>query len=121
VFYTFYNGDTALAAEYVTEISEFYDPGVSPEYGQTFLGWAFDPAETDESRIYSFEELKAQLEATLSESFADGTEKKVYARFMEAYYLRYMVNDGLGNVGVLKSESVRTDAGNGGRQVDFLQ
>ena len=112
IFYTFYNGDTALAAEYVTEISEFYDPGVSPEYGQTFLGWAFDPAETDESRIYSFDELKAQLKATLSEGFADGTEKKVYARFMEAYYLRYMVNDGQGNVGVLKSESVRADASN---------
>ena len=112
IFYTFYNGDTALAAEYITEISEFYDPGVSPEYGQTFLGWAFDPAETDESRIYSFDELKAQLEATLSTRFADGTEIKVYAKFMEAYYLRYMVNDGEGNVGVLKSESVRADASN---------
>ena len=118
IFYTFYNGDTALAAEYVTEISEFYDPGVSPEYGQTFLGWAFDPAETDENRIYSFDELKAQLEATLMTSFADGTEIKVYAKFMEAYYLRYMVNDGEGNVGVLKSESVRVDSSNRTLTVD---
>ena len=118
IFYTFYNGDTALAAEYVTEISEFYDPGVSPEYGQTFLGWAFDPAETDESRIYSFDELKTQLEAELSTSFADGTEKKVYAKFLEAYYLRYMVNDGEGNVGVLKSESVRVDSSNRTLTVD---
>lgn len=110
IFYTFYNGSTTLATEYITKIEDFYDPGVSPQYGQTFLGWAFDPAETDESKMLSFEQLKADLETRLAGTFEDETEVKVYARFHEAYYLRYMVMEGDGTVGVLKSESVRTDA-----------
>ena len=114
IFYSFYNGSSVLAAEYITKVSEFYDPGVAPEYGQTFLGWAYNPAETDENNLFSFEELKADLETYWDENgeaaFVDETEIKVYAKFKEAYYLRYMVVDGDGNIGVLKSDSVRTDA-----------
>lgn len=110
IFYTFYNGSTTLATEYITKIEDFYDPGVSPQYGQTFLGWAYDPAETDEDKMLSFEQLKAALETKLDGAFEDGTEVKVYARFHEAYYLRYMVMKEDGTVGVIKSENVRTDA-----------
>lgn len=110
VFYSFINGNTVLTTEYITKIDEFYDPGVTPEYGQTFLGWAYDAAETNESNILSWDQLKADLQTTLSGSFNDGDEIKVYAKFKEAYYLRYMVMDGEGNVGVLKSDSIRVDA-----------
>ncbi|MBQ3901048.1 MAG: hypothetical protein II736_04920, partial [Clostridia bacterium] len=126
IFYTFYNGGTVLANEYVTarqnastgawETVGFFDPGVSPDYGQTFLGWAFDPAETDENLMYKFEgdqgetTLTTKLEEVLAGTYEDGHEIKVYARFKEAYYLRYIVMDGDGTIGVLKTESVRVDA-----------
>lgn len=110
IFYNFYNGSTVIASEYITKISEFYDPGVSPEYGQTFIGWSFSASETDERKMYSFEELKTQLKNTLAGSFADSTEINVYAKFKEAFYLRYLVMDEEGNVAILKSDSVRTDA-----------
>ena len=45
-------------------------------------------------------------------SFRGGDEIKVYARFKEAYYLRYMVTDHNGDVAVVKSQSVRADAAN---------
>ncbi len=111
IFYTFYNGSTVLAQEYITKIQEFYDPGVSPEYGQTFLGWAYNSAETDESNMLTWEQLKTDLQALLNAGgYKDGKEVNVYAKFKEAYYLRYMVMEDDGTVGVLKSESVRTDA-----------
>ena len=112
LFYTFINGSTVLASEYITSINEFYDPGVSPDYGQTFLGWAYDAAETNENNMLSFEQLKADVEAILAQGFEDGTEIKVYAKFKEAYYLRYMVIDDNGDVAVLKSNHVRVDAAN---------
>lgn len=111
IFYTFYNGSKVLAQEYITKIQEFYDPGVSPEYGQTFLGWAYNSAETDESNMLTWEQLKTDLQALLNAGgYKDGKEVNVYAKFKEAYYLRYMVMEDDGTVGVLKSESVRTDA-----------
>ena len=112
MFYTFYNGSTVITTEYITNIEEFYDPGVTPEYGQTFLGWAYDPAETNEGNMLTWEQLKADLETALAGNFSDGDEIKVYARFKEAYYLRYMVTDETGDVAVLKTQSVRVDAAN---------
>lgn len=111
IFYNFYNGSTVIASEYITKISEFYDPGVSPAYGQTFIGWSFSASETDENKMYSFEELKAQLENTLAGSYADGTGINVYAKYKEAFYLRYLVMDEEGNVAILKSDNVSIDAG----------
>lgn len=111
IAYSFYNGSTVITTEHITKIEEFYDPGISPEYGQTFLGWAYNSAETDESHIYSWEQLKTDLAAKLTEQdFEDSEEIKVYARFKEAYYLRYMVMESNGSVGVLKSDNVRMDA-----------
>ena len=107
MFYTFYNGSTVITTEYITNINEFYDPGVTPEYGQTFLGWAYDAAETNEGNMLTWEQLKADLETALAGSFSDGDEIKVYARFKEAYYLRYMVTDHNGDVAIVKSQSVR--------------
>gem|GEM_PF-3767756 len=116
IFYTFFNGSEVLAKEYITEIGNFYDPGVTPEYGQTFIGWAYDISETNEANMFTFDRLKTDLEAKLSENpktWSDGYEINVYAKFKEAYYLRYMVMDGEGNVGVLgNSQSVRKDAAN---------
>ena len=116
LFYSFYNGSTVLASEYITDVGEFYDPGVTPEYGQTFLGWAHDPAETDENSIFTWEQLRSELAAKYfpggRPNFADGDEVSVYARFKEAWYLRYMVLESDGTVGVLKSDSVRVDAAN---------
>lgn len=119
IFYTFYNGSKVLAQEYITKIQEFYDPGVSPEYGQTFLGWAYNSAETDESNMLTWEQLKTDLQALLNAGgYKDGKEVNVYAKFKEAYYLRYMVMEDDGTVGVLKSESVRTDAADKTKTVD---
>ena len=121
IFYTFHKGSETVATEYLTKIDEFYDPGITVDYGQTFLGWAFDSAETDESKMYTWDQLKTKLAdywengdpAVLpgeTEAWTDGEEIDVYARFHEAYYLRYMVMDADGTVGILKSDSVRTDA-----------
>ena len=110
IFYTFYDGGTTLATEYITKIEDFYDPGVTPEYGQTFLGWAFDPAETDESNMLTFDQLTEDLTDRLHGQYEDETPVSVYAKFKEAYYLRYMVMEEDGTVRVIQSDSVRTDA-----------
>ena len=110
IFYSFISGEEVLTTEYITEIKEFYDPGVSPKYGQTFKGWAYNAAETDEAKMLTFEQLKTDLETWLAETFADGREVKVYAKFKEAYYLRYMVMEDNGEVQVVQTDSVLADA-----------
>ena len=109
--------------EYITDPGEFYDPGVTPEYGQTFLGWAHDPAETDENSIFTWEQLRSELAAKYfpggRPNFSDGDEVSVYARFKEAWYLRYMVLESDGTVGVLKTDSVRVDASDKTRTVYY--
>ena len=37
-------------------LQELYDPGVEPEYGQTFVGWAYTPNETNPTNIYTIED-----------------------------------------------------------------
>lgn len=110
IFYSFISGEEVLTTEYITEINEFYDPGVSPKYGQTFKGWAYNAAETNEANMLTFEQLKTNLETQLAVPFADGTEVKVYAKFKEAYYLRYMVMKDNGEVQVVQTDSVLADA-----------
>ena len=62
--YNFYDGTSLLASEYIRKqdnvLQELYDYGVEPEYGQTFIGWAYSPDETNPSNIYTIEELNQQ-------------------------------------------------------------
>lgn len=112
--YNFYNGTSLLVSEYIKKqdnvLQELYDPGVEPEYGQTFSGWAYAPDETNPSNIYTIEELNQQAAARYNSATEELTEVNVYAIYDEAWYLRYMDQDAQGNATVLNVVRVRKDA-----------
>ncbi|MBP3878546.1 MAG: hypothetical protein J6E44_11380 [Lachnospiraceae bacterium] len=114
--YNFYDGTSLLVSEYIKKqdniIQELYDPGVEPEYGQTFVGWAYAPDETNPSNIYTIEELNQQAAARYNSATEELTEINVYAIYDEAWYLRYMDEDAEGNEVVLNVVRVRKDAAN---------
>ena len=112
--YNFYDGTSLLVSEYIKKqdnvLQELYDPGVEPEYGQTFTGWAYSPNETNPSNIYTIEELNQQAAARYNSATEELTEVNVYAIYDEAWYLRYMDQDAEGNGTVLNVVRVRKDA-----------
>ena len=117
--YNFYNGSENVATEYVKSGENLYDPGLVSEYGQTFIGWAYAPNETDETKIYNIDQLNADLATKLNGDFEDLDEVNVYAVFRNAYYLRYMTQDKDGNVVILKTVTKRTDAADKSYTIDY--
>ncbi len=111
--YNFYNGETPVATQYVKPIdstveenSWLYDPGITSEYGQIFLGWRID----DKGEIMDVDALNRDLAARFEGEYEDGTEINVYAAFTKAWYLRYLNQDNENNTTVLKTISVASDA-----------
>ena len=121
--YNFYDGTNLLVSEYIKKqdnvLQELYDPGVEPEYGQTFIGWAYSPSETNPSNIYTIEELNQQAAARYNSATEELTEINVYAIYDEAWYLRYMDQDAEGNATVLNVVRVRKDAANKNVTIDY--
>ncbi len=111
--YNFYDGTNLLVSEYIKKqdnvLQELYDPGVEPEYGQTFVGWAYSPGETNPSNIFTIEELNQQAAARYNSATEELTEINVYAIYDEAWYLRYMDQDAEDNGIVLNVVRVRKD------------
>lgn len=112
--YNFYDGTSLLISEYIKKqdnvLQELYDPGVEPEYGQTFVGWAYSLDETNPSNIYTIEELNQQAATRYNDATEELTEINVYAIYDEAWYLRYMDQDAEDNGIVLNVVRVRKDA-----------
>lgn len=121
--YNFYDGTNLLVSEYIKKqdnvLQELYEPGVEPEYGQTFAGWAYDPGETNPSNIYTIEELNNQAAARYDSATVEHTEINVYAIYDEAWYLRYMDEDAQGNPVVLNVVRVRKDAADKNVMIDY--
>ena len=118
--YIFHNGNKVVATEYVKEGESLYDPGIEVDYGQTFIGWALSPNETNEDNIYTIGELNQKLSSeTEWDSVTDLQEVDVYAITKDAYYLRYMTVDDHGNEIVLKTVSVRTDQTDKTVRIDY--
>ena len=122
--YNFYDGTTLLASEFITrdennQLQELYDPGVEPEYGQTFIGWAYAANQTDPSQIYTIEELNQQALTKYNEATEELTEINIYAAYYEAWYLRYMDQDAHGDATVLNVVRVRKDANNKSVTIDY--
>lgn len=114
--YNFYDGTNLLVSEYIKKqdnvLQVLYDPGVEPEYGQAFIGWAYAPNETNPSKIYTIEELNHQAADRYSSATEELTVVDVYAIYDEAWYLRYMDQDAQGDAIVLNVVRVRKDAAN---------
>ena len=121
--YNFYDGTSLLASEYIKKqdnlLQELYDPGVEPEYGQTFAGWAYSPDETNPSNIYTIEQLNQQAADKYNSAAEELTEINVYAIYDEAWYLRYMDQDSEGNATVLNVVRVRKDADDKNVPIDY--
>ena len=121
--YNFYDGTSLLATEYIKKqdnvLQELYDPGVEPEYGQTFVGWAYSPDETDPANIYTIDQLNQQAAEKYNSATEELTKINVYAIYDEAWYLRYMDQDAEGNVTVLKVVRVRKDATDKNVTIDY--
>ena len=121
--YNFYDGTSLLVSEYIKKqdnvLQELYDPGVEPEYGQTFIGWAYTPNETNPSNIYTIEELNDQAADRYSSATEELTQINVYAIYDEAWYLRYMDQDAQGNATVLNVVRVRKNATDKNITVDY--
>ena len=121
--YNFYDGTNLLVTEYIKKqdnvLQELYDPGVEPEYGQTFVGWAYSPNETNPSNIYTIDDLNQQAAARYNSATEELTEINVYAIYDEAWYLRYMDQDAEGNATVLNVVRVRKDAANKNVTIDY--
>ena len=121
--YNFYDGTSLLISEYIKKqdnvLQELYDPGVEPEYGQTFVGWAYSPDETDPANIYTIDQLNQQAAEKYNSATEELTKINVYAIYDEAWYLRYMDQDAEGNVTVLKVVRVRKDATDKNVTIDY--
>ena len=121
--YNFYDRTNLLVSEYIKKqdnvLQQLYDPGVEPEYGQTFVGWAYSPNETNPSNIYTIDELNQQAAARYNSATEELTEINVYAIYDEAWYLRYMDQDAEGNATVLNVVRVRKDAANKNVTIDY--
>ena len=121
--YNFYDGTNLLVSEYIKKhdnvLQELYDPGVEPEYGQTFVGWAYTPNETNPSNIYTIEQLNQQAADRYNSATEELTEINVYAIYDEAWYLRYMDQDSEGNATVLNVVRVRKDAADKNVPIDY--
>lgn len=100
VTFQFWNGVDKLGSETITEEDRLYDPGVTAEYGQKFMGWSLvqnsmetlyliDPdhpnTSTDSLNVYVQNHW---------DSFENDSTINLYAQFKEAYYLRYLTKDG---------------------------
>ena len=135
--YKFHYGTQIVATEYVRKYEpengdeptygELYDPGLVPEYGQKFVGWALSPTETDPTKIYSIDQLNAQVRTALDGEFEDLDTYDYYAITEKAYFLRYLYMNDDGTVTTLdtivkaedESEADRTIAIN--KEVDLSQ
>ncbi len=118
--YVFHNGSNIVATEYVKQGESLYDPGIEVDYGQTFIGWAFDQNETNEANVYSISQLNQKLNnETDWANVSDLQEVDVYAITKDAYYLRYMTVDDHENEIVLKTVSVRTDEADKNIEIDY--
>lgn len=121
--YNFYDGTNLLVSEYIKKIDNvlqaLYDPGVEPEYGQVFTGWAYSANETDPSKIYTIDQLNQQATGRYNSATQELTEIDVYAMYDEAWYLRYMDEDEQGNAVVLNVVRVKKDAANKNVTIDY--
>ena len=121
--YNFYDGTSLLASEYIKKqdniLQELYDPGVEPEYGQTFVGWAYSPDETNPANIYTIGQLNQQAADKYNSATEELTEINVYAIYDEAWYLRYMDQDVDGNATVLKVVRVLKEAADKNVTIDY--
>ncbi len=115
--YSFYNGSTHVADEYVKSGETLYDPGIGGsglKYGETFVGWATSSTATTGMTIA---ELNAQLMGTpgFNSIYASNPEGiKLYAIIKKAYYLRYLTQKD-GELVVLYTEIVAADASESAR------
>ena len=103
--YNFYNGTNLITTEYVASEADMYDPGLKAEYGQMFVGWAYEPGATIGKTIA---EIKSDLPSKLADA-DDLDEVNVYAVFNEAWYLRFMTQDEGGSTTVLKTTIMPKD------------
>ena len=118
LIYKFYDGSTLVSTqyikkyvtgfdgeEYVYSYETLHDPGVLGTLNddEIFIGWAEDPNETDDSKIYTLTELNNKARETLDEgNFEDEETKSYYAIIREAYFLQYLITDDDGNIGLVE-------------------